>query len=85
MLQEFKDRIIDLKQDITEEIRKKELPKEVSIRCDDPYDPEEPSVEIYEIRKTGVIVKEYIEIIDFSIWSIETLVCILEEIEREEE
>jgi len=83
MLKEFKSRISALKAEIIEEIRKKELPREVSIRCDDPYDPEEPSVEICEIRKTGAVIEGYSQIIGFSVWSIETLVCILEEIERE--
>jgi len=82
MLQEFEDRITNLRRDIIEEIRKKELPKEVSIRCDDPYDPEEPSVEICEIKITGVITEEYDGVIPFRQWSIETLVCILEEIEE---
>lgn len=83
MLEEFEDRITDLKRDVIEEIRKKELPKEVSIRCDDPYDPEEPSVVIYEIKITGVMTQEYYEVIPFRQWSIETLVCMLEQIEGE--
>ena len=82
MLKEFKSRIRGLKGEIIEEIRKKELPKEVSIRCDDPYDVD-TSAEISEIRQTGVETQEYEQIISFSLWNIETLICILEELERE--
>lgn len=82
MLKEFTNRINNLRRDIIEEIYKKELPKEVSIRCDDPYDPEELSVEIYEIKKSGVMTEEYDEVIPFYEWSVETLICILEEIEK---
>jgi len=82
MLQELKDRITYLKRDIIEEIREKGLPKEVSIRCDDPYsEPETPSVEIYKIKITGVMTEEYDEAIPFNEWSVETLICILEELE----
>jgi len=83
MLKEFKSRITALKAEIIEEICKKELPKEISIRCDDPYDPENPSVGISGIRVTGVETQEYESVIGFSVWSVETLVCILEELERE--
>lgn len=83
MLKEFEDRIVRLKRDIIEEICKKELPRKVSIRCGDPYsEPETPSVEICEVRKGGVIVEEYHDLIFFHDWNIETLICILEEIEK---
>ena len=82
MLKEFEDRVIELKRDVIEEICKKKLPRKVSIRCDDPYDTENPSVEICEVRKGGMIVEEYHDLIFFYDWNVETLICILEEIEK---
>lgn len=80
MLKEFKERVQKLRQDLIEAISRKKLPKEVSIRCDDPYDPEQPAVEIGQIRKEGVVTEEYEGAIAFNQWSVETLLCILEEI-----
>lgn len=81
MLKELEDRIIELKRDIIEEICKKRLPRKVSIRCNDPYDTESPSVEICEVKKGGMVVEEYHDLIFFHDWNVETLICILEEME----
>jgi len=82
MTKQYQERIAKLRKEMIQDLETFKKSVEVSIRTDDPYDPEQPSICIYEVNKDGILAEEYEERISFNDLSVELLLCILEEIER---
>jgi len=74
-IRSLKDKIIE---DIKSEVGNEHIM--VSIITGNPYDCSEPPINIYEVRKNGVLTAEYEGIIEFFQLNVEDLVMILSEI-----
>ena len=82
MTKQYQERIAKLRKEMIQDLETFKKSVELSIRTDDPYDPQQPSICIYEVNKDGILAEEYEERISFNDLSVELLLCILEEIER---
>jgi len=78
-------RIDLLKREIIKDIKSevKDGSVEVSILLCDPFDCVNPLVDVYEIRNDGAVAEQYEGAIEFSLWGVEELAVMLDEVLKE--
>jgi len=81
----YNEKLQSMEKDVVNDILKVVIKGKVdiSVLTSDPYNPENDPVNLIEVRKEGIQSREYDEIIDFGVLSIETLITVLEEVKKE--